>query len=311
MDADGNALSGWPQSTSASISSEPAVFTDADHNAVILTGNDQGDMYGFDKHGNQRFMIDGSGAVKASPAMFMQDGSVFAVFGTTEGNLYLIDILSGTLAEHWPRQVSPVYQSPVCADVVHDTESTQHILAVGNDGKIYAFTPDGDPLDGFPVNTRFLSKSSPAVTDIDHDNDNEIILGTYSGISVIDLKEEAGAVSWAMHRGDTRRSGSLQGMASARDTPDLPLDFQFELIGNAPNPFNAETTVRFIVPGTEPVRLSVYSLSGKQLIERNIGEPETGMNEIRIDMRRFSSGIYLYTLSQNNISKKAKMIFLK
>ncbi|MDZ7796338.1 MAG: T9SS type A sorting domain-containing protein [Candidatus Marinimicrobia bacterium] len=201
--------------------------------------------------------------------------------------------------------------SLACADVSDDTDSAQDILALGNDGRIYAFTHEGKPVNGFPINTRFLSKSSPAITDIDNDNDNEIICGTYAGISVIDLKNEAGTVSWAMHRGGTQRRGSLYSTISAVEDTYLPYDFEFELIGNAPNPFNPGTMIRFIVPDPDPVKLQVFSLDGKQVIVRNIREPKIGMNDIYINMSDFASGIYVYTLSQKNISKKAKMIFLK
>lgn len=311
IDAAGNTLSGWPQSTSGSISSEPFVHISDENTAIILIANDQGDIYGFDLDGSQRFMIGGSGAIKASPAVYMREENIFAAFGSIEGNIYLVDVLNGTLVDNWPQKISNIYNSLACADVTDDTETAQHILALGNDGRIYAFTHEGEPVNGFPINTRFLSKSSPAITDIDNDNDNEIICGTYAGVSVIDLKGEGGTVSWAMHRGGIQRRGSVYSTISSAEDTYLPFDFEFELIGNAPNPFNPGTMIRFIAPGPDPVKLQVFSLDGKQVIEQNIREPEIGMNDIFIDMSNFASGIYVYTLSQKHISKKAKMILLK
>jgi hypothetical protein len=311
LDGDGSPLSGWPQSTSGSVSCEPFVYVNGEHSALILSGNDQGDIYGYDLDGTRRFMIDGSGAVKASPAVYERDGSLFAAFGTTAGNLYLVDVLKEEVVAGWPRTVSPLYQSPACADVVPDTENTPHIIAMGNDGNIYAFTPAAETVPGFPVNTRFLSRSSPAVADIDNDNDNEIICGTYSGLSVIDLKDAAGDIFWPMHRGDPERRGAIRNVSSPVRDIDLPFDFDFELIGNVPNPFNPETQIRYIVPGSGPVQLRVYSLDGKRMIEREIAEPGIGMNSITIDMSPFASGIYIYTLRQGKDVRKAKMIFLK
>ncbi|MDZ7796339.1 MAG: hypothetical protein U5N56_04530 [Candidatus Marinimicrobia bacterium] len=106
IDAAGNTLSGWPQSTSGSISSEPFVHITGENAAIILIANDQGDIYGFDLDGSQRFVIAGSGAFKASPAVYTREETVFAAFGSTEGNIYLIDVLNGTLVENWPQKIS-------------------------------------------------------------------------------------------------------------------------------------------------------------------------------------------------------------
>ena len=311
MDANGNMISGWPQLTSGTISSEPYVIVTGDSSAIILIGNDQGDMYGFNLDGSQRFVIDGYGAIKSSPAIFTQGDDIFAVFGTTSGNIYNVDVINGILVDNWPKEVSPIYQSLVCADVVNDSEQIQHILAMGNDGLIYAFTQSGDPVNGFPINTRFLSKSSLAITDIDNDNDNEIICGNYSGISVIDLKDERGTVNWAMHRGDISRRGSTHMIITETEEIDLPVNFDFELIGNSPNPFNPATIIKYIISDHAPVHLRIFSLNGKQIIEQEIQSSKIGMNEIRIDMTGFASGIYFYSLEHNATIKKTKMIYLK
>ncbi len=311
LDVQGNTLSGWPKTTSGSISGEPCVIVTGDHDAIILIGNDQGDMYGYDLNGTQRFMIDGYGSIKASPALLREGDAIYAAFGASSGELYLIDVMNGTLLPDWPKTIGPVYQSLAFADVVNDTEETQQVLAVGNDGLIYAFTKQGQNVPGFPVNIRYLSKSSLAFADIDNDGDNEIICGTYSGISVIDLKEGLGGSYWPLHRGNRERSGAIFTMVSAVKETDLPVEFEFELIGNAPNPFNPLTMIKYTVSDSAPVVLRIYSLDGKQIMEKEIREPSAGTNLIPIDMSGFSSGLYLYSLEHNKVVKKAKMIYLK
>jgi len=309
--ADGTTPIGWPVTTSGSITSEPQVILTGDHSAIILIGNDNGDMYGFDLDGTQRFMIDGSGAIYASPAIYINEDDIFAFFGSTSGDIYKINVLNGSLESNWPKRVSRIDQSLALVDVLDDTEDEPQVLAMGNDGYIYALDMDGNRIQGYPLNTGLLSKSGLAVTDIDDDGDNDLIAGNYSGLSVIDLKNFAGTIYWAMHRGSADRRGSITKILTGIDDVDIPEEFDFELIGNAPNPFNPTTTIMYKINDHTPLDLHVYSLDGKLVLSRQISNPEYGMNEININMNGFSSGIYFYSLESQNEIRKAKMIFLK
>lgn len=304
-------LTGWPVTTSGSITSEPQVIITGDNTAIILIGNDIGDMYGFDLDGTQRFMIDGFGSIKASPAIYSYGDNIYAFFATSQGNIYKVDITNNTLENGWPKEISQVNQSLAIADIIDDGDEEAQVLAMGNDGYIYAFDMSGNTVEGFPLNTRFLSKSALAISDIDNDGDNDIISGNYSGLSVTDLKNFKGMIYWPMHRGSADRKGSFTKILSGIDDVDIPEEFEFKLIGNAPNPFNPTTIIRYRINDIAPLDLRIYSLDGKLVMSRQITNPELGMNEININMENFSSGIYLYSLESRNEIRKAKMIFLK
>ena len=309
--ADGSTPSGWPANTSASITSEPQVIMTGDNDAIILIGNDMGDMYGFDLDGTQRFMIDGVGAIKASPAIYKYGDNIYAFFATSQGNIYKVNVTNNSLESTWPKQISQVYQSLAIADIIDDGSEEAQVLAMGNDGYIYAFDMGGNRVQGFPLNTRYLSKSALAISDIDHDGDNDIISGNYSGLSVTDLKNFEGKVHWPMHRGTPDRRGSVTTTWTEIKDIDIPQEYEFELIGNAPNPFNPMTIIRYRINNIAPLDLRIYSLEGKLVMSRQITNPEVGMNEITINMDSYASGIYLYSLDYQNVVKKAKMIFLK
>ncbi len=313
IEANGIVREGWPRDLSGTIQSEPYVILTGTDSAIILIGNDRGDMYGFDPDGTQRFMISGSGSIKASPAVFGHNNGIFAAFGTGSGYIYLIDVLRGTLVENWPKQVgSTIEQSLATARVVNEDGHEQQILAISGDGRIHAYAMDGTPVEKFPISVRSLSKSSLAVADIDKDNDLELIAGTNSGLSVIDLKHFAGPVTWPMHRGEiSRRGSSTQTIITPVKEIDVPEDLLFVLAGNAPNPFNASTTISYIISEILPVELRIYSLDGRKIMERDIQPLRAGQNEIRIDMSSFSSGIYIYTLECLSQIETAKMIYLK
>jgi|GEM_PF-2887344 len=90
----------------------------------------------------------------------------------------------------------------------------------------------------------------------------------------------------------------------------------FRLYPNYPNPFNAETTVRFDVPVQAHIRIVVYSSTGlvlKMLLERDMepGSHEVVWDGVDSQGNKVSSGIYLLKISSGNWTRFIKMILLK
>jgi len=90
------------------------------------------------------------------------------------------------------------------------------------------------------------------------------------------------------------------------------------LAGNAPNPFNPVTTIRFSVPvGPERAyRLDVYDVAGRLVRVLGEGRIASGWHDVRWDGRDgrgapASSGVYLYRLSVANEQLTGKMVLLK
>jgi hypothetical protein len=70
---------------------------------------------------------------------------------------------------------------------------------------------------------------------------------------------------------------------------------------NTPNPFNAETTIRFDLPDGSEVRLIVYDLAGRKVrtLVQNYQEPgrhTVGWDGRDEEGRNVASGVYLYRL---------------
>ena len=97
----------------------------------------------------------------------------------------------------------------------------------------------------------------------------------------------------------------------------LPGDFSLEQ--NYPNPFNPSTSIRFSVPARSHVRLSIYSLIGKEIEALVSREFDPGLYETRFDAGSLASGVYFYRLEtrplddQSGVSKilTRKMLLLK
>ena len=307
----GSMMNGWPLNVGGSTQSEPQVIITGDSSAIILWGNDLGDMYAYDLDGNQRFMIDGTGAIKASPAIYGSGEDVYAFFGSNLSYVYKIDVKNNMLAPSWPKEMSNIHHSLIIADITDDDIDLPQVLAIGNNGYIYALDMNGERVNGFPINTNYLSKSALAIADIDGDDDVDIISGNYSGISVTDIKNVNGKVHWPMHRGGPERRGSVSTTWTGIEDTGIPAENSFELICNAPNPFNPVTVIKYTTHSAAPVNLNVYSLDGKRVLTRQISDQASGQNEILLNMENYASGLYFYSLEQAGLIRSSKMILLK
>lgn len=93
-------------------------------------------------------------------------------------------------------------------------------------------------------------------------------------------------------------------------TPQVP--DKFTLYNAYPNPFNPSTNVKFNLEKSGNVSLKIYNITG-QLVMTVLSNKDmsSGIHEYRIDMSRFASGVYFYTLQQNSNFVAKKMILLK
>ncbi|MBN1307804.1 MAG: hypothetical protein JXA18_07800 [Chitinispirillaceae bacterium] len=71
---------------------------------------------------------------------------------------------------------------------------------------------------------------------------------------------------------------------------------RFELYQNSPNPFNPTTTIRYSIPHTAEVVLSVCALDGRRMATLFSGTQAAGTYEMTWDGSRLAPGFYLYQL---------------
>jgi iduronate 2-sulfatase len=89
-----------------------------------------------------------------------------------------------------------------------------------------------------------------------------------------------------------------------------------ELDHNYPNPFNAGTTIRFRLPGTEYVRLNIFDMSGRHVRTLVNQSLNPGTHQFHWDGRNDSnvlagSGIYIYQLSTPHLDRAKKLLLLR
>jgi hypothetical protein len=85
----------------------------------------------------------------------------------------------------------------------------------------------------------------------------------------------------------------------------------FSLEQNYPNPFNPSTSIKYSVPESGNIRLSVYNIVGEEVAVLVNGFSQAGSFEVTFDASNLSTGVYLYKLQSANSVQTKKMILLK
>jgi hypothetical protein len=86
---------------------------------------------------------------------------------------------------------------------------------------------------------------------------------------------------------------------------------KFALLNNYPNPFNPSTTIKISLAHAGVMSLRIYDVLGQLVKVVDEGYKPAGMYTYNVDMERFSSGVYFYTLRQDVDVITRKMLFLK
>ena len=100
-------------------------------------------------------------------------------------------------------------------------------------------------------------------------------------------------------------SGKLVGL------PDRP-----QLQQNAPNPFNSQTVLSYFLPTAGPARLTVFTLTGQQVVVLHQGPQQAGYHRLRWNGRDdagrpVASGVYLYRLVTDERVLTRKLTLLR
>ncbi|MBD3349462.1 MAG: T9SS type A sorting domain-containing protein [Candidatus Eisenbacteria bacterium] len=103
-----------------------------------------------------------------------------------------------------------------------------------------------------------------------------------------------------------------------RSGDDAPQEsaLRLSLSQNCPNPFNPITTIRFAVPKTGRIKLTVYDIAGRQVRRLIDGLSAPGRHEATWDGRddageRVASGVYFLRLEDGHSIASRKLVLLK
>lgn len=91
----------------------------------------------------------------------------------------------------------------------------------------------------------------------------------------------------------------------------LDLPASFSLSQNFPNPFNPSTSIKFNIPKSSFVQLTIYDVLGKEVTKLVNKELKIGSYSIDWNGSNYSSGVYFYKLQAGDFTQTKIMMLLK
>jgi hypothetical protein len=92
---------------------------------------------------------------------------------------------------------------------------------------------------------------------------------------------------------------------------DAAIPKEYQLYQNYPNPFNPVTIIRFDIPETADVRLSVHTITGELIGTLIQNRYSPGSYSVTFDAYDLPSGVYLYRLQAGSFSDVRKLLLIK
>jgi N-acetylneuraminic acid mutarotase len=91
----------------------------------------------------------------------------------------------------------------------------------------------------------------------------------------------------------------------------MQMQRKFSLSQNYPNPFNPGTVIRYALPVTCHLDLSIYNILGQKVATLVSEKQQPGQHQVQWDAAVFPSGIYYYMIKAGEFKQVKKMIFLQ
>jgi hypothetical protein len=105
---------------------------------------------------------------------------------------------------------------------------------------------------------------------------------------------------------DSFKTFSVLGITGNNGIPKV-----FGLHQNYPNPFNPSTKIRYDLPVSANVSITLYDVTGREVQNIYSSFTSAGFHEITFDGSCLASGVYYYSIKTGNYSDTKKMILLK
>jgi hypothetical protein len=80
---------------------------------------------------------------------------------------------------------------------------------------------------------------------------------------------------------------------------------------NYPNPFNPSTTIKFELPRTSQVNLSVFESLGREVSVLVNDRRDAGVHEVKFDGSNLAGGVYFYRLQAGDFVQTRKLLLLR
>ena len=118
-------------------------------------------------------------------------------------------------------------------------------------------------------------------------------------------------IGWVVGAGGlivkTTNGGELLGVHNVSvETPE-----NFSLSQNYPNPFNPVTNIKFDIPKSGFVKITVFDLLGREITKLVNEQMQPGSYNVDWDASNYPSGVYFYKLETEGFIESKKMVLVK
>lgn len=310
---------GFPLNLSDSIQC-PVSLSDLDgnQNLEIILGDDGGYIHVLDHNGLilSSFLTDDPIQSGIAIADLDQNGSMELLFSDLGQNVYAWDPVQDSELTGWPVYLeNGSLSEPIIVDLDNDNDLEAIFASVG--GSVFVLHHDGSFYQNFPYISQDSIHCAPAIGDLDVDGDYELIIGSESGLEVLDIAGQGGdQYSWKSYRGNAYRDGYFDPSLSYASITENLVPLKFSLGNNYPNPFNPTTRFTYSLPEDVNVKVQVYDINGREIktlvnrmeIAGNRSIIWNGTNDFGENV---STGLYFYKIEAANFIKTKKMVLLK
>ncbi|NUM72698.1 MAG: T9SS type A sorting domain-containing protein, partial [Ignavibacteriaceae bacterium] len=170
-----------------------------------------------------------------------------------------------------------------------------------NNGRIFTTSADAQLNDAFNLNSpnALPGVNSPALTGGATPPNDGFFDATATYVGAF------GSVNW------TAGWSNFSPVTSIGDDNSAEVITSYALGQNYPNPFNPSTNIRFTLPESANVKLSVFNTLGEKVAELVNSTMDAGVHEVNFNAAGLSSGLYIYRLEAGNVVLSRKMNLLK
>ncbi|MBD3168515.1 MAG: T9SS type A sorting domain-containing protein [candidate division Zixibacteria bacterium] len=95
------------------------------------------------------------------------------------------------------------------------------------------------------------------------------------------------------------------------DDDDGAMPSEVVLLDNCPNPFNASTNIRYVLPVEGHAKLEIFNLMGQHIATLVDNFQNGGYHTVNCDISEHTSGIYFYKLTADEKTSVKRMVLLK
>lgn len=288
MKNNGTVLSGWPKSTSNWIYGPPSVgFIDNDNILDIAVGDQ---------------------VLSGVPANYVN--------AWNKNGVSLTGFPIGP--------VNAVNSQIVLADI--DGDNFTELIFDDNTqtaglGKFLVYNHDGTFNSNIVTNgTTFFT--TPCITDVDRNGILDIVgagvTGTSpsqqtniylwnSGVTYSAVKTQTPMWQYNAKHNGVYNNGDL--VKVKENTAVIPKEYS--LSQNYPNPFNPSTRISYSISKTGFVKISLYNILGKEILNMVNEQKQAGVYEFVLSSENLNTGVYYYKMDINGFSTTRKMLLLK